>query len=186
MEIKQTYDELVAENTKLKQRIAYLERMLYGSKSDRIKQDAASDGQPSLFDDFFKEAIDENAAKIEAAAKEIKRAADKRRKAAGKNPVRPAKYQYTGLEERTTLKMPEGINTADCDVIGKDVTRILHRDPAKIWVEVIERPILRLKADKQLPNPHIYQAKAPSAVIGGNHIGADMLAQIVIDKYRYH
>ena len=186
MKIKQTYDELVAENTKLKQRIAYLERMLYGSKSDRVKQDAASDGQPSLFDDFFKEAIDENAAKIEAAAKEIKRAADKRRKAAGKNPVRPAKYQYTGLEERTTLKMPEGINTADCDVIGKDVTRILHRDPAKIWVEVIERPILRLKADKQLPNPRIYQAKAPSAVIGGNHIGADMLAQIVIDKYRYH
>ena len=79
MEIKQTYDDLVAENTKLKQRIAYLERMLYGSKSDRIKKDAATDGQLSLFDDFFKEAIDENAAKIEAAAKEIKRAADKRR-----------------------------------------------------------------------------------------------------------
>ena len=186
MEIKQTYDELVAENTKLKQRIAYLERMLYGSKSDRIKKDAATDGQLSLFDDFFKEAIDENAAKIEAAAKEIKKAADKRRKAAGKNPVRPAKYQYAGLEERTTLIMPEGVDAADCDVIGKDVARILHRDPAKIWVEVIERPILRLKADKQLPNPHIYQAKAPSAVIGGNHIGADMLAQIVIDKYRYH
>ena len=186
MEIKQTYDELVAENTKLKQRIAYLERMLYGSKSDRIKKDAATDGQLSLFDDFFKEAIDENAAKIEAAAKEIKKAADKRRKAAGKNPERPAKYQYAGLEERTTLIMPEGVDAADCDVIGKDVTRILHRDPAQIWVEVIERPILRLKADKQLPNPRIFQAKAPSAVIGGNHIGADMLAQIVIDKYRYH
>jgi len=186
MEIKRTYDELVAENTKLKQRVAYLERMLYGSKSDRIKQDAASDGQPGLFDDFFREAIDENAAKIEAAAKEIKKAADKRRKAAGKNPERPAKYQYAGLEERTTLIMPEGVDAADCDVMGKDVTRILHRNPAKIWVEVIERPILRLKADKQLSNPHIYQAKAPSAVIGGNHIGADMLAQIVIDKYRYH
>ena len=186
MKIKQTYDELVAENTKLKQRIAYLERMLYGSKSDRIKLDAASDGQPGLFDDFFKEAIDENAAKIEAAAKEIKEAADKRRKAAHKKSKRPLKYQYAGLEERTTLIMPEGVDAADCDVIGKDVTRILHREPAKIWVEVIERPILRLKTDKQLPNPRIYQAKAPSAVIGGNHIGADMLAQIVIDKYRYH
>ena len=58
--------------------------------------------------------------------------------------------------------------------------------PFCIDITLIERPILRLKADKQLPNPHIYQAKAPSAVIGGNHIGADMLAQIVIDKYRYH
>lgn len=43
-----------------------------------------------------------------------------------------------------------------------------------------------MKADKDSPNPRIYQAKAPHAVIGGNHFGADMLAQIVINKYRYH
>ena len=186
MKDKPTYDELVAEITTLKQRIAYLERMLYGSKSDRIKKNAEPDGQLSLFDDLFKEAIEENAAKIEKAAKEIEAAAAKRRAAARKQPKRPAKYQYAGLEERTTILMPEDVNAEQCDVIGKDVTRILRREPAKVWVEVVERPILRLKADKQLPNPHIYQAKAPVAVIGGNHVGADMLAQIVIDKYRYH
>ena len=186
MKDKPTYDELVAEITTLKQRIAYLERMLYGSKSDRIKKNAEPDGQLSLFDDLFKEAIEENAAKIEKAAKEIEAAAAKRRAAAHKQPKRPAKYQYAGLEERTTILMPEDVNAEQCDVIGKDVTRILRREPAKVWVEVVERPILRLKADKQLPNPHIYQAKAPVAVIGGNHVGADMLAQIVIDKYRYH
>ena len=186
MKTKQTYEELVAENTMLKHRIAYLERMLYGSKSDRIKKEAVADGQPGLFDDFFKEAIDEKTAEIEKVAKEIEATAEKRRKAASKKTERPAKYQYAGLEERTTLLMPEGVDADMCDVIGKDVTRILHREPAKVWVEVIERPILRLKADKQLPNPRIYQAKAPSAVIGGNHIGSDMLAQIVIDKYRYH
>lgn len=43
-----------------------------------------------------------------------------------------------------------------------------------------------MKADKDSPNPRIYQVKAPHAGIGGNHVGADMLAQIVIDKYRYH
>lgn len=43
-----------------------------------------------------------------------------------------------------------------------------------------------MKADKDSPNPRIYQAKVPHAVIGGNHVGADMLAQIVIDKYRCH
>lgn len=43
-----------------------------------------------------------------------------------------------------------------------------------------------MKADKDSPNPRIYQAKATHAVIGGNHVGADMLALIVIDKYRYH
>ncbi len=186
MENKPTYNELVAEITTLKQRIAYLERMLYGSKSDHIKKNAVQDGQLGLFDDLFKEAIDENAAKIEKAAKEIEEAAAKRRAAARKQPNRPAKYQYAGLEERTTLLMPEGVDAEKCDVIGKDETRILRREPAKVWVEVLERPILRLKTDKHLPNPHIYQAKAPVAVIGGNHVGADMLAQIVIDKYRYH
>ena len=186
MKNKPTYDELVAENTTLKQRIAYLERMLYGSKSDRIKKNAEQDGQLGLFDGLFKEAIEENAAKIEKAAKEIEEAAAKRREAARKQPKRPVKYQYAGLEERTTQLMPEGVDAEKCDVIGKDVTRILRREPAKVWVEVVERPILRLKTDKQLPNPHIYQAKAPVAVIGGNHVGADMLAQIVIDKYRCH
>lgn len=43
-----------------------------------------------------------------------------------------------------------------------------------------------MKVDKDSPYPRIYQAKAPHAVIGGNHVGADMLTQIVIDKYRYH
>ena len=81
--------------------------------------------------------------------------------------------------------MPEGVDADQYDVIGKDVTRILHREPAKVWVEVIERPILRAKSDKALSNPRICQAKAPQSIIGGNHVGADMLAQIVIDKYRY-
>ncbi|MCI6485865.1 MAG: IS66 family transposase [Bacteroidales bacterium] len=97
-----------------------------------------------------------------------------------------AKYHYFGLEERTTTLMPEGVDADQYDIIGKDVTRIPHREPAKVWVEVIERPILRAKSDKALPNPRICQAKAPQSIIGGNHIGADMLAQIVIDKYRYH
>ena len=64
--------------------------------------------------------------------------------------------------------------------------RLLHRQPAKLWVEILVRPILRYKADKGKPKPRLYQAAAPEAVIGGRHAGADLLAQIVIDKYRYH
>lgn len=187
-----TYEELVAENASMKEtektlrmRIAYLERMLYGRKSDRIARKVVDD-QPGLFDNFFKEAMDEKTAMIEQTAKDIEAEATKRRARARKKPSRPSKYQYANLEERTTIVMPDGVDAAKCDIIGKDVTRILHREPAKVWVEIIERPILRMKADKDIPMPHIYQAKAPQAVIGGNHVGADMLAQMVIDKYRYH
>ena len=122
--------------------------------------------------------MDEKAAKIEAMAKEIEAENRKHWARAKRTPSRPLCYRYAGLEERTTVMMPEGGVAADeCDIIGKDVSRILHREPAKVWVEIIERPVLRMKADKDSPNPHIYQAKAPHAVIGGNHVGADMLGQ---------
>lgn len=192
MKKPQTYEEINAENVSLKarikamqERIAYLERMLYGEKSDKLKTKAADD-QPGLFDDFFKEAMDEKTAQIEKTAKEIEAETEKRRKRAGKQPSRPSKYRYAGLEERKRVVMPEGLDAGECDIIGSDVTRILHREPARLWVEVIERPILRKKADIDKLYPPLYQAKTPQAVIGGNHVGADMLAQIVIDKYRYH
>lgn len=180
-----TYKELEIENASLRQRIAYLERMLYGVKADRLAS-KVPDNQPGLFDELFNEAMDEKASQIEAAAREIEKESQKRRSAAKKKADRPSKYHYHGLEEKTTVMMPEGVDPETCDIIGRDLTRILHRQPAKVWVEVIERPILRVKADKALPDPRIYQAPAPVAVIGGNHVGADLLAQIVIDKYRYH
>ncbi|MDE5871487.1 MAG: IS66 family transposase [Muribaculaceae bacterium] len=192
MKATPTYEELLSENTRLKEdnrrkdeRIAYLERMLYGAKSDRLAS-KVSENQPGLFDQLFKEAMDEKIRQVEKMAREIEKEAQRRRAVAKKPSSRPSSYRYAGLEERVTTLMPEGVEADQCDIIGKDVIRILHREPAKVWVEVIERPILRVKADKNAPNPRIYQAKAPQAIIGGNHVGADMLAQIVIDKYRYH
>ena len=35
-------------------------------------------------------------------------------------------------------------------------------------------PTYRLKSDKNQPNPQLYQAEAPQAVIGGNHVGAEL------------
>lgn len=188
-----TYEQLRDENALLREqnrrkdeRIAYLERMLYASKSDRLRR-SLPDDQPGLFDDQFREAMDEKADRIEKAAEQIEKAAASRRASSGKGkPSRPEKYNYHGLEERTTVVMPDGVEPESCDIIGKDVTRILHREPARLWVEVIERPILRDKADRLAPSPRIHQAPAPPAAIGGNHAGADLLSQIVIDKYRYH
>ena len=175
---------LQAKTRHMAQRIAYLVRMLYGARSDRLAKQAA--GQPSLFEGIFNEAMDERDKAIADTAKEIKKEGEARRARARKRPRRPSRYQYAGLEERTTVLMPEGVNPDEYDIIGKDVTRVLHRQAPKLWVEVIERPIMRLKADKEQPSPRIEQAAAPEAVIGGNHVAADLLAQLVIDKYTYH
>ena len=192
MKTAPTYEELLAEiytlrarEIMLKERIAFLERRLFGAKSDRLTYVNPED-QPGLFDEMFKEAMDEKASQIDKMADDIEKESQKRRKSAKKKSSRPAKYRYTGLEERTTTIVPENVNIEEYDIIGKDVSRILHYEKSKVWVEIIERPIFRLKEDKNVPAPQICQAKAPEAVIGGNHVGADMLAQIVIDKYRYH
>lgn len=103
--------------------------------------------------------MDEKAAKIEAMTKEIEAENRKRWARAKRTPSRPSSYRYAGLEERTTVMMPEGVDAGECDIIGKDVSRILHREPAKVWVEIIERSLLRMKADKDSPNPRIYQAR---------------------------
>lgn len=180
-----TYDELKQENALLKERVAYLERMLYGAKSDKLKI-IHPDNQPGLFDEEFKKALDEKAEEIKAAKEAIEKEAEKRRSMKSvKKAKRPTSYQYYGLEERVTTIMPEGVDLSKFDIIGKDSKRVLHYEAAKFWVEVIERPKLRLKEEKNALHPHIFQAGINN-IIGGGHVAADMLAQILINKYRHH
>lgn len=169
-----------------KKRIAWLERQLFGSKSDKLKVKAADPIWPTLFDDQFEKAIAEKDKAIEKAVEEIKKESEKRRNKARKKSNRPAKYLYYGIEERTTTIMPESINPDEYDIIGQDVTHVLHREPAKVWVENIVRPICRRKGEVGKASPDIKQAPAPRAVIGGNHVAADFLAALINDKYHYH
>lgn len=173
MKTAPTYDELRQEVIRLKERVAYLERLLYGAKSDKLLSKVPED-QPSLFDDLFKEALDKKASEIEQAKKEIEKEAQERQAKAKKSPKRPGKYHYHGLEERTTVIMPDDVDASQCDVIGKDVTRVLHHEAARVWVEVIERPILRLKSEKNALRPKFFPVTSLSSCdrwqpCGGRH-----------------
>lgn len=164
--------------------IEQLKRRSYGSQKDR----ASKYEGPSLFEEFDKEAELAAAKALEKASKEVDAEAKKRRAAAKESrlPKRPAKYNTYGLPEECHTSMPEGINLEDYDIIGEDVTRLLHHQPGRLWVEVIKRPILRLKADKNAPNPKIEQAPKPQSPLGGSHVAADMLATLITNKYSYH
>ncbi|MDE6512537.1 MAG: IS66 family transposase, partial [Muribaculaceae bacterium] len=117
-------------------------------------------------------------------------AADKRRQEAkaqssgrGK---RPGKYNTYGLPVQRTVVYPPGIDLDEYDVIGRDETSTLHIEPQRLWVEKTITPILRHKSDKEKPAPRIVQAERPRGIIGGGHVGADMLATLVDNKYRHH
>ena len=47
------------------------------------------------------------------------------------------------------IEYDDPIDLSEYDIIGKDVTRLLHYQKAEVWVECIERPILRKKGEKE-------------------------------------
>ena len=85
---------LRANEITLKQRIACLERQLYGIKPDRSAYKAADD-QPELFDEMFKQALEEKAAQVERMAEKNregsrKTAQDENRKEAEQSGAMPS------------------------------------------------------------------------------------------------
>ena len=124
------YEELKDEVVRLKERIAYLEHLLFGVKSDRLRN-TASANEPGLFDEWLKEAMDEKASKTAKAKAEIEKEAEARRSKPRKKAGRPSKYQNHGLEERVTVIMPEGVEAASCDIIGKDVRYHIDNNPVE-------------------------------------------------------
>ena len=108
---------------------------MFGAKSDKLRI-TASANEPGLFDEWFKEAVGEKASKATKAKAEIEKEAEARRSKPRKKAGRPSKYQNHGLEERVTVIMPEGVEAASCDIIGKDVRYRIDNNP----VERNQRP----------------------------------------------
>lgn len=141
---------------------------------------------PTLFDEFFNEAVVAKETAIAETVDEIRKEAEKRRTAGKKKAERLERYLYMGVPEEWHTEYPKDVNLDEYDIIGKDVERILHRTPARVWVEYVERPILRKKGQKDIPSPVILQAPGPVAVLGGGHVAADFLAGLLVDKFVYH
>lgn len=167
--------------------IEQLQRRAFGGS---LKDRAVKYEGPSLFAEFDEEAKLAAAKKMEKVSKEVDAEAEKRRAEAkaetngrGK---RPEKYNTYGLPVEVKKVYPEGINPEEYEEIGQDETNVLHLEPQRLWVEKTITPILRRKADKNAPSPVIVQAERPHGIIGGGHVGADMLATLVVNKFNYH
>lgn len=172
-----------AELKKAHERIAWLTRHLFSSKRDKAVCD---ERQLEIVFEEFETAVKQHQKELQKATKQIKAEAEKRRGERKRPTNRPETYRYAGLEERRRREQPADVNPDDYDEIGCDTERILHQEPPKFWVEVVERPVFRLKADRNRPNPTIVQAPKPHSPIGGGHVAADFLARMVVDKYVYH
>lgn len=135
-------EELEQENQEQQLTIKALLRQLYGRRSERFVE-----GRGQLQLDFGDEAFVDDPSLVSAAQQDpiIQEYVVRRRQG-----VRPRNEQLPDHLERRTERieptLPEGIQLADCVLIGVDVVEILELERAKLWVRRIEYPKYKLPA----------------------------------------
>ncbi len=167
--------------------IEELQRRAFGGS---LKDRAVKYEGPSLFDEYNEQAKLAAAKELAKVSREVEESAQKRRdeakSQAGSRGKRPEKYNIHGLPVQEKIVYPEGINLEEYDIIGRNETNVLHLEPLRLWVEKTITPVLRRKSDKNLPCPEIISAPHPHNIIGGGHVGADLLAMLIDNKYTHH
>ncbi|MBK6978362.1 MAG: transposase [Cytophagaceae bacterium] len=153
------------------ERIAWLERMIFGQKRERFT--ATPDGQLSLpFEVDQKE--------VEQAVEVIK--LEKEEKAKKEKKQHPGRQPLpTQLEVREIIIEPEG-DLTDMVHVGDEITEELELEPAKYY---IHRNVRRKYAPKSDEGSFMI-APLPDRVLDKAIAGAGTITQAIIDKYVDH
>lgn len=166
---KQEFEQLKAENAWLKFRLADLERLVYGVKSERHIQQ--NPNQPTLFE--LPKEENEKTAEFETITR--------KKPENNKHPLRMEIPAH--LPRVTEVIEPENLPD-DAKKIGELVTEVLEYNPASIYVRQIIRPKYIVKQDDE--QTIIVTANLPSLPIFKGNAGASMLAYITISKFVDH
>jgi transposase len=154
------------ENTFLKEELAQLKRLIFGSKKERFI--TTDTGQTSLFETTDQEVS-------EAALEEVSYTREKTNKTGkAKRLLLPAH-----LLRKEEIIEPEGLDKENSIPLGEKVTEILEYTPGKFYVRRIVRPTYK-QADK------IITAELPTLPIPNGNAGASILAYLLVSKFVDH
>lgn len=168
--LKEANSDLKAENLYLKQELAQLRRMIFGSKSERFVQ--ADTGQLSL---GF------NIEQQEAPQPETEELTYTRKKSKGQKNGTPVRLLLPSRLHREDKVIEPDEDVTEAKKIGEVITEILEYTPGKFYVEKYIRPKYALPEDKG-----IVIGELPSFPIPKGNAGAGLLSHIVISKYVDH
>ncbi len=175
-------EKLADENQKLqneilflKEELAQLKRLIYGSKSERYVKEAPDAHQGSLFDN---DQIEKK--QPEETIEEIKY---KRTKPV-KEKSRPLRAEIPShLPREKQIIEPEGKDET-AKKIGEEVSERLEYVPGKLFVREIVRPKYITKQNDE--KTEISIAQLPSEIIPKGNVGPSLLAHIFISKFVDH
>jgi transposase len=175
IDYKSLCEQLQAENTFLKQELAQLKKIIFGSKQERfVANDAITPEQLSL--NLQAEAI--AAVKITDAKKISYTKLTKEITPAKLHPGRNPLPEH--LERREQIIEPAD-DTSLLKKIGEEVTEELEYEPGKLFVNKIVRPKYAKPAGEGVLIAPMIERPLPKAIAGPG-----LLAQICIDKYVDH
>lgn len=180
---KKEVDSLNERIKELTAQVAYLNRQLFGRKAERLP--VYDPSQLDLFADQFAEEQKEAELKRDEAVGEIEKEtpAEKKQK----------RHNRKMIEDLPVLKETvidvEGIDLTKYRKIGEEITKVLHHEPGKLYVENIRRIKYGLISSTDIPSEGekgIKIAPMPLLPIYKCMAGADVLAEILLQKYEYH
>jgi len=170
------------------ERILYLERQLYGRRSEKQLPDYDT-AQLSLFNQWEGDGLEEKQAIVKSLVEEIIEKSEERRKKVKTRSGVSEKRTYklpSHLERIETILEPEGLNPETMVKIGEDVSERLMLEPSRFWVERTVRPIYKEKQEKESLSAGIHQAPPKETILPGCRVGSSVLSQIILDKFLYH
>lgn len=177
------YQKVVAENADLKQRLAWLERQVFGRKSERFVPDEALAAQLKLSFEAEQELaqVDKTVGQM-VAAYERKVEPQKEQKSAHQGRVHIPAH----LERVEEVVEPQE-DVSDMKRIGEDVTEILEYTAPKLWVRRIVRPkYVRKQESESADSGMIVQAPAVEQPLGRSKAGISLIVHILMSKFGEH
>lgn len=175
-------EELQKKINELLAQIAWLNRQLFGRRSERL---AAFD--PNQLNLFEPTPTPEELLQVEAARTEAVEMIDKSE--ISKSTERRNRKLLEGLPVVSVVIEPENVNHDLYKCIGQESTRTLEFEPGKLYVKEIIRPKYGLKDSTVLPGNNlsgVLIAPMPLLPIYKGLPGASMLTEILLQKYEYH
>lgn len=172
-----------AKINELLSQIAWLNRQLFGRKSEKLAH--LDPNQLPLFEDLstVKQTEEEIASAREAAVEEIEA------ETVNKKKERRNRKLLENLPVIEVLIEPESLDLEKYKRIGEERTRSLEFEPGRLYVKEIIRPKYGLKDNTILPEEgksSVIIASLPLLPIHKGLPGASMLAEILLQKYEYH
>jgi len=166
---KAEYDKLLQEYQSLKIQLSELQRMIFGSRSERFVP--VTDGQIDLF----------TGTALSEQAKVQKQEISYTRTVGTKKKQKPIRTEIPSHLPRVEEVIEPSEIEPGSKKIGEEITEILEYNPANIYV----RRIIRPKYAKP-KNTGVVIAPMPSLPIPRSNAGAGMLAQIAVSKFIDH